>query len=236
MVRADPSARTTPLSGALVAVVSVAVLLMAIASLQGAPAFRDIVLPQRRPVPTPSTGTQTSGRAPVPQIPDNPVFATIATVIAIVLSVAFLLLMAWLVWRGLRALWARRPIARRPGGAVATGGTGAVGDDMVDADRIRTAAVEAQEAIDSHRDPGDAIIAAWVQLEMASARSGRGRALSETPAEFTLRTLTRRPGLDTELETLLGLYESVRFGGIVADEAQRATARRCLTVIEEGWR
>jgi hypothetical protein len=75
-----------------------------------------------------------------------------------------------------------------------------------------------------------------VELEQVSARAGRARAEAETPGEFTVRILRRRPGLDADLETLLALYESVRFGGASADEQARTAARRCLAAIEEGWR
>ena len=51
-----------------------------------------------------------------------------------------------------------------------------------------------------------------------------------------MRILRRRPGLDADLETLLALYESVRFGGVPSEEAARSAARRCLAAIEEGWR
>jgi Domain of unknown function (DUF4129) len=236
MVRDDPRIRTSPLAGAFAGVVLLAALLMAIAALQGVPQFGDVAVEHRNPPPTPTTGTQTPGGALVPQPPDSPVLGVIVAVIELVIAAGFLALLAWLFWRLVRALWTARPLSRETGGA-GDAGTGAVaGDEPVDAGAIRSAAADAQQAIDAHRDPGDAIVAAWVQLEDAAARAGRSRRPSETPAEFAVRILRRRPGVDVELETLLALYESVRFGGERADESGRETARRCLAVVEEAWR
>ncbi|MBS1906540.1 MAG: DUF4129 domain-containing protein [Actinobacteria bacterium] len=235
MVRDATRLRALPLPGALGAVVVIAGLLMAIASLQGVPQFGDIAILHRGPAPTPAAGTQPPGSSRMDQIPDSPVLATIATAIAILLCLAFLVLMAWLFWRVVRALWAQRPLSRQTGGGVEIG-EAVAGDEPVDAGAIRAATAGAQDVMDAHRDPGDAIVAAWVHLEEASARAGRARSPSETPAEFTVGILRGRPGLDDDLETLLGLYESVRFGGEAADEAERRTARRCLAAIEERWR
>ncbi|MCE4024486.1 MULTISPECIES: DUF4129 domain-containing protein [unclassified Microbacterium] len=235
MVRDDPLVRTPPLSGMFVGVVLLAALLMAIASLQGVPRFGDIAFEHRIPAPTPTAGTQTPGAGETGLL-DSPILGVIVVVIELVIALGFLLLLGWLFWRMARALWIARPMSREAGSAVEVGEASATGEEAVDAGTIRTAAASAQEEIDAHRDPGDAIVAAWVQLEEASARAGRARVPSETPGEFALRILRRRPGLDGELETLLGLYESVRFGGERADEAARATARRCLATIEEAWR
>jgi hypothetical protein len=226
----------SPLAGALAGVVLLAALLMAIAALQGVPQFGDIAVERRSPLPTPTSGTQAPDGAQVGQIPDSPLLGVIVVVVELVIAAGFLALLAWLFWRLARALWAARPLSRETGGA-GDAGTGAVaGDDAVDAGAIRSAAADAQQAVDAHRDPGDAIVAAWVHLEEAAARAGRSRLPSETPGEFAVRILRRRPGVDAELETLLGLYESVRFGGEQADESGRATARRCLAIVEEAWR
>ncbi|PRB07980.1 DUF4129 domain-containing protein [Microbacterium sp. MYb64] len=236
MVRDDPRIRTSPLAGALAGVVLLAALLMAIAALQGVPQFGDIALERRNPLPTPTSGTQTPGGVPAGQLPDSPILGIIVAVIELVIAACFLAVLAWLFWRLARALWAARPLSREIGGAGDAGAGAVAGDESVDAGAIRSAAADAQEAIETHRDPGDAIVAAWVHLEEATSRAGRSRLPSETPGEFALRILRRRPGVDTELETLLGLYESVRFGGVQADESGRATARRCLAIVEEVWR
>ena len=236
MVRDAPRPRTLPLAGVLAAVVGVTALLMVVAALQGVPRFGDIALQRRPPASAPPTASQRPDMPGGISIPDSPVLGTIVAVIEILFSLAMLFLLLWLFWRVLRVLWQRRPLSRQAGGEVGIGAVTTAGDEAVDAGTIRAAALDARQAIDAHRDPADAIVAAWVHLEEASARAGRARAPSETPAEFTMRILRRRPGLDAELGALLGLYESVRFGGREADEAQRATARRCLAAIEEGWR
>lgn len=235
MVHDDPHLRVLPVPGVLAVVAVVTVLLMGIASLQGVPQFGDILFGHRLPEPASSGPAQQPGQGAAP-LADMSVLAAIASAITIVLALVAALLLGWLFWRVIRALWVARPLSRQDGAWVGVGHADPAPDEAVDAAAIRDAAVDAQYAIDAHPDPGDAIIAAWVHLEEASARAGRPRAAAETPGEFTIRILGRRPGLDTELGTLLGLYESVRFGGRTGDETERATARRCLAAIEEGWR
>lgn len=109
-------------------------------------------------------------------------------------------------------------------------------DDPVDAPTVQRGIAAALSSIAEHRDPGDAIVAAWVGLEETAADAGAGRGRAETPAEFTLRILLRRPGIDDPARSLLRLYEQVRFGGRRADEGMRRDAERALSAIERGWR
>ncbi|MDQ4213004.1 DUF4129 domain-containing protein [Microbacterium sp. ASV81] len=230
--------RTLPLPGAIAAVVLATVVLMAIASLQGVPQFHDIGFP--RPQLTrlpPSAPPQTPGALPGwLEFLESPVLQMIAGIIGTLIVVIAVLLGLWTLWRWTRRFWDLRPMRRQAGAAARVVAQAAATEEAVDEVRIRTGAAAAQEAIDAHADPTEAIVAAWVRLEDAAERAGSPRAAVETPGEFTARILRRRAGFDRETETLLELYESVRFGGRIADEEERATARRCLAAIEEGWR
>ena len=59
--------------------------------------------------------------------------------------------------------------------------------------------------------PADAVIAAWVALERAAARSGVVRERSATATEFTLQVLDRTAADPAAARTLLGLYLRARF-------------------------
>lgn len=107
---------------------------------------------------------------------------------------------------------------------------------QLDAPRVQRGIATARQTIGAHRDAGDAIVAAWLGLEQTAADSGVGRGRSETPAEFALRLLLRRPGIDEPARSLLALYEQVRFGGRRGDERMREDATRALDAIEAGWR
>lgn len=114
--------------------------------------------------------------------------------------------------------------------------TSAAPDDGLDEATVQRGIAAALSSVAGHRDPGDAIIAAWLGLEETAADAGTGRGRAETPAEFTLRILLQRPGIDEPGRRLLALYEQVRFGGRRADEAMRSDAERALSAIERGWR
>jgi len=105
-----------------------------------------------------------------------------------------------------------------------------------DAAVIRRGVTAAREGVTAVAEPGDAIVAAWIGLEETADDSGTARGLSETPAEFTLRILQRRPGVAEPAVRLLRLYEGVRFGGRTASENDRAQAHAALVEIERGWR
>ncbi|WP_182253446.1 DUF4129 domain-containing protein [Microbacterium esteraromaticum] len=109
-------------------------------------------------------------------------------------------------------------------------------EEPLDATAVQRGIAVALSSIAAHRDPGDAIVTAWLGLEETASDAGAGRGRSETPAEFTVRILTRRPGIDEPARILLRLYEQVRFGSTPADERMRREAERALAAIERGWR
>ena len=84
-----------------------------------------------------------------------------------------------------------------------------------------------------YAEGGDAIIAAWVGLELSAERAGFVRSASETPSEFTRRIVSRAAGSAADVDTLLRLYERVRFGDYLANERDRIRAREALRRLRE---
>jgi hypothetical protein len=80
--------------------------------------------------------------------------------------------------------------------------------------------------------PGDAVIAAWVQLERSAAATGIERAPHQTPTEFTAALLEGHATDQQALDELRRLYHRARFGqpGSVTDE-DATKARRALEKI-----
>lgn len=74
--------------------------------------------------------------------------------------------------------------------------------------------------------PADAVIAAWVALEEAAARSGVPRHPAATPTEFTVAVLDRTPADPAAVRDLLDLYLRARFGiePVGPADVERATA------------
>jgi hypothetical protein len=60
--------------------------------------------------------------------------------------------------------------------------------------------------------PGDAVVAAWLRLEQATAHEGAARAPHETPTEFTAALLARYTTSEPALTELRELYQRARFG------------------------
>jgi hypothetical protein len=226
----------------LVAVSGLFVLVMSAATLQGLPQFAPP--PQRGvdasadPVVVPET---TASPAPPLEPPvDSLVLRILGIVFGAIVATAVIALVfvaARALIRYLRGRWRDRRLARRAGVAVpAPVDQVAAPEAEPDEAVIRRGVVDALRTVEERRDPGDGIVAAWVGLEESAADAGSGRASNETPAEFTVRIVGRRAGIADDVVTLLGLYERVRFGGMTADERDRAAAVACLRGIRDGWR
>lgn len=75
--------------------------------------------------------------------------------------------------------------------------------------------------------PGDAVIAAWLTLEEATAHEGAGREPHQTSTEFTAALLASHTTDEAALTELRALYQRARFGqpGAVGErEVDAATA------------
>lgn len=208
------------------------------ASLSGRPTFS---LPRISAAPLPLPPAQPTATLAPPVAPESLddsswLLTVLALIVMLIVVAAVLAGVIWLI-RVLMQAWRERRLRLRDGAATDAGfDTALVDEQAPDAPVMRRGIAAAREILAAHAEVGDAIIAAWVGLEQTAADSGVGRGVSETPAEFTLRLLLRRPGLDAPARELLSLYESVRFGAHTADERMRAQAAAALNTIDEGWR
>jgi len=179
----------------------------------------------------------TAPPAQEPQQQDEP--DVIATILGFLVLAAVLALVVYGLIRLAHLLATIIRERRRADAAVQTDvetGSASSADDAVDAPVLQRGIAAALARVSAQGDPGDAIVAAWLGLEETAADAGSGRGRSETPAEFTLRILLRRPGIDAPARLLLRLYEQVRFGGRRGDEQMRRDAEAALSSIERGWR
>lgn len=101
---------------------------------------------------------------------------------------------------------------------------------------LRRGVAAARQVLDGAADPGDAVIAAWLELEKAAASSGIDRAPAQTPTEFTAAVLDATRADPRATRTLLGLYHRARFDPHAAlTAADTAEAGRCLERIAASW-
>lgn len=224
------------------AVTGLFLVVMLAAALQGAPRISPITSTPE-PLPAEPLPEISATPSPTPTLPPEPsivagVLGAIMLAVLILLGlVGVVLLILWAV-RALIRAWRNRPLQRRDGDSVgfAMAEAPSVADPHVITTVIQRGIAGALQQIDSRPVPTDAIIAAWMGLEESAADAGLTRGRSETPGEFTVRIITWRTGISADAKILLRLYERVRFGGHVADEEDRATARAALRSIEAGWR
>ncbi|MFK3678833.1 DUF4129 domain-containing protein [Microbacterium sp. NPDC090218] len=225
----------------LIAITGLFATMMFAAAAQGLPQFGEwtrggVELTGDDDLPAPTES------APPPLEPpeDSPLLAIIGIILSAIVVIAVLTMVYFglrMLIRYLRELWRDRPLARQEAARIDAGVVaGSVVEVEPDEDTIRRGIAEALWTIDERPAPGDSIVAAWVGLEESAADAGAGRAINETPSEFTVRIIGRRAGIAADVVTLLALYEQVRFGGHEADEGDRATASACLRGIQEGWR
>jgi hypothetical protein len=152
--------------------------------------------------------------------------------LAFLIEVATLLLVLFLLWRGVR--WARQTYDARDRGAPSP--------DQVDfevirapeaADEVRRDA-EVQRGLLDAGPPRDAIVACWERFEVQALAAGLGRRLWETSAEFTLRFLDLVATDEHAVARLAELYREARFSDHVMGEDARDEARRALGQIHAG--
>jgi hypothetical protein len=212
--------------------------LMFVSAQQGLPQFRALPAggPEVVDITTAAPAPVEMTPAPSEQYEDSPLLRLIGGIVAALVVVAALTLL-YLAVRMLVRLWRDRRLARSDAAEVDAASVSVVQRDVEpDAAIIRRGIDEALRTIDVSEVPGDSIVAAWVGLEDSATDAGAGRAPNETPSEFTARIIGSRAGIVAEVVTLLELYEQVRFGGLVADERDRASAAACLRGIQARWR
>ena len=156
----------------------------------------------------------------------------LGTLVAILIVVLVVGLGAGL--KAIRTPWQRRDRDQDPDPGADGDLVAPAADVMPDIIELREGIAEAWSRLVEHREPSDAIQAAWVAVEQAAGRSGVERAPSATPTEFTVAVLDRTKVDPSAIRTLLGLYHRARFSTHPATDDDVALARECLTRLDEG--
>lgn len=189
----------------------------------------DDEIPTAAPTPTAEDGEPWSGRILIALLA---LTILIAMIVLLVLAVRRILEEA----RGIEDRRRLRELEKiqhtQPGTAEAALGT------EPDVPALRRAVRVAESVLDRAGEPGDAVIAAWLELEAAAAGSGVPREPSQTPTEFTAAVLRATTADGRAIETLLRLYHRARFGtGEVTrlDAADVDVVRTCLRRLAESW-
>lgn len=102
----------------------------------------------------------------------------------------------------------------------------AVDADDLEVPVLRDAVHRARRALVDDVPPGDAVVAAWMALEEASARVGVVREPAQTAGELTVQVLDATRADPTAVRDLLGLYHQARYGSrpVTSDDVVRARA------------
>lgn len=176
------------------------------------------------PTPTPATPPTAAGAQPR-NTHGLPTWLTVLLWLAAALIVAAVaVLLARLAARAIRRLPAHGRGRRRRGPvAVAPDDVARTLTDALDEGLVR---IERGSA-------SDAIIACWVQLEEAAARSGVPPRPAETAAELAERVLRACHARREPLDRLAELYREARFSRHAMDERSRRQARACLELVRD---
>jgi flagellar basal body-associated protein FliL len=191
--------------------------------------------PQQHQRP-PLTPLNTSSPAPVPTAGHGtPVWLIVVLWILVAAAVAALL---WLLAKKLPRPRPKTAEAIADAGPLADDDTGVAFEDEVepDAPAVRRGIAQALAILGSEREPGDAIVKAWLGLEESAEDAGINRRPAETPTEFTSRMLGRVTSDTSSVNTILRLYLRVRFGDHPASSSDVEQARTALQHLEESWR
>jgi hypothetical protein len=162
------------------------------------------------------------------------VFSWLPIAIALGLLLIAVLLLLVLQWLRRR----RRSIPKRFVGVENTFGDVADGTDLgsdADLPTLHRGLLRATDLLESHREPRDAIVRAWIGLQEAAEDSGLSRRPSETPTEFTTRVFASVDADRAAAAALLTVYLRVRFRSSPATASDVATARDAIERLRETW-
>jgi hypothetical protein len=155
--------------------------------------------------------------------------------VGVALLVAVLALFAWL----LRRWWLNRRAARvksLTGAASLQVFPAVTALPQPEPEVLLTGIAAALRALDEERDPGDAVVRAWLGMEETAAESGILRGPSETPTEFTSQIMRTAFADDRAIQTLLRLYLRTRFGDHPVTAADVSDVREALQHLIDNWR
>lgn len=201
-------------------------LLVVVAAGLGAP-FRlvaerdglDVEVPQM--VPPPAPAETAPPLEPAPGTPGFP-WQNVLVVLAVLAVLAVLIYSLRQVWR--TRLHHREEFFEVDD--VAEDATGTRPGGVVNLPALADAVEEALQRLDDVREPRDAVVAAWVELENAAARHGWERDPAETSTEFTAHLLAVSPAPAEAIATLRRLYQHARFAAhpVTGDDVLSARA------------
>ena len=140
---------------------------------------------------------------------------------------------ALLLWRWLARRPPRSTVGLRPVGALTT--PPPEPEPEPEPPAIRRGVEEALRLLDVEREPGDAVMKAWLGLQQTAEDSGIVRRAAETPTEFTTRIMGRAFADDRAIQTLLTLYLRTRFGDHPVTATDVALARDALEDLARTW-
>lgn len=132
----------------------------------------------------------------------------------------------------------RRHRTFEPVPEAAVGGAEIAAEIEPDLPALRRGVRAAEAVLDEAREPADAVVAAWLELEAAAADSGVPRDRAQTPTEFTAAVLQATTADAAAIETLLRLYHRARFA--TGEDARIGTedvtaVRTSLRRLAESW-
>lgn len=188
----------------------------------------------REPVemPTPALGPPTGQSPPFQPPPRQGDGADLSWLPWVALGIAVLAILfgIWWLWRRYGATGsAEQQDPRGLGSAMLTE------ESLPDVPVLQQGVEAAGRSLDQITEPNNAIVAAWLELEEASASSGVVRTPAQTPTEFTVTVLDKTHADAEATRQLLGLYHRARFSseGVGPDEVERA--KDCLTRLAASW-
>ena len=183
--------------------------------------------PQSAPPAPTAFATPPAGDPPVPSVS-----GVVQTVLIVLVSVVALVVAALLIRLLVSAIRDRRRRVRLRGASVLDA---AAEPASADAPTVLRGIAAALGALDDDREPGDAVVRAWLGLQQAAEDAGLARSPAETPTEFTGRVLSRTGADRAALGTLLGLYLRARFGDDPISAEDAAAARQALQALAASW-
>jgi hypothetical protein len=196
-----------------------------------------------RPVftsPFGSSGPRTAPSQVVPTLPPqfhgdppdlglNAAIGAVLVVLASVIALVVAVVLIRLIVSAIRNRTRRTRLKGRHG--LITGAE----PEAADAPTVLRGIAAALGALDEQREPGDAVVRAWLGLQQAAEDAGFARSPAETPTEFTGRVLSRTGADRAALRTLLRLYLRARFADGAISAADATAARDALHALAASW-
>ena len=178
------------------------------------------------PLPTAAATPPTAN----PLVPS--VSSVVQTVLVVLVCLVALVVAVALIRLLVSAIRDRRRRTRLTGRSGLEAG---VEPEVADAPAVLRGIAAALGALDEHREPGDAVVRAWLGLQQAAEDAGLARSAAETPTEFTGRVLSRTGADRAALRTLLRLYLRARFDDGAISAADATAAREALQALATSW-